>query len=324
MWIDYVKAICIISVYFFHVEVYNGLIGSRFYGFFLHPFYVNAFFFVSGYLFFRKWIGDDRVDGFSWGKYVDAVKNLFFRIVVPTIVFASIFYIPKIMFNSGEMDFGRYFYDVWGGVSFWFTSALAVSQLLLLTLLFTRSRKIWFYFVISVVLFFIAYFLKSVDFTPFPWYYKSGLAATLFMTMGGIYQKYEDWIDSRIGRIGWCLLGFVYWFVMLCNFEKQTMHFGLMRINITLIGGIVSILGICFVVGIAKKIKNERIIKYIGQNSILFYFFSGVVPAFLSTCFDYFVEVNYYLVIIITLISIIFAYILTWVINNYSRRKMNN
>lgn len=77
-WIDLVKAICMILVYLLHVESYTGMAWIKSYGYLLQPFYVNAFFFVSGYLFFRKWIGDDRVDEFSWGKYADAVKNLFF------------------------------------------------------------------------------------------------------------------------------------------------------------------------------------------------------------------------------------------------------
>ena len=186
-WINLVKSICMISVYLLHVEYYAGMNIVKSYRYLLLPFYVTAFFFVSGYLFFKKWMCGDR---FSWGDYVVGIKNLLFRIVVPTIVFASIFYIPKVMFHSGEMDFGRYFYDVWGGVSFWFTSALMVAQLVLLTLLFTQQRSVWVYLSISVGLFIFAYYLMSVDITSFPWYYKSGLAATLFMVLGGVYQKY--------------------------------------------------------------------------------------------------------------------------------------
>ena len=89
-WIDLVKAICMISVYLLHVESYTGMVWIKSYGHLLQPFYVNAFFFVSGYLFFKKWIGEDRIDGFSRAEYVGGIKNLFYKIVVPTIVFASI------------------------------------------------------------------------------------------------------------------------------------------------------------------------------------------------------------------------------------------
>ena len=51
LWINILKAICIIGVYFVHTNQYYGTVTSGL-NTFIHPFYVNAFFFVSGYLFF--------------------------------------------------------------------------------------------------------------------------------------------------------------------------------------------------------------------------------------------------------------------------------
>ena len=59
-WIDNVKALCMIGVFLLHSEAYYGY-GSVQYGIFLTPFYVNAFFFVSGYLLFRKWLNDSNL-----------------------------------------------------------------------------------------------------------------------------------------------------------------------------------------------------------------------------------------------------------------------
>lgn len=50
-WIDLTKALCMLGVYLKHSQVYSG---SSDYGFFVNPFYVNAFFFLNGYLFFRR------------------------------------------------------------------------------------------------------------------------------------------------------------------------------------------------------------------------------------------------------------------------------
>lgn len=52
-WINALKAICMISVYIVHSEEYYGT-GGVSYGYVLRPFYVNAFFLVSGYLFLKK------------------------------------------------------------------------------------------------------------------------------------------------------------------------------------------------------------------------------------------------------------------------------
>lgn len=43
-----------LSVYLLHCEAYCGNLTGGGYGYWLSPFYVNAFFFVSGYLFFAK------------------------------------------------------------------------------------------------------------------------------------------------------------------------------------------------------------------------------------------------------------------------------
>lgn len=316
-WIDLVKAICMISVYLLHVESYTGEFWTKSYGYLLQPFYVNAFFFVSGYLFFKKWMGEDRVDGFSWGEYVGGIKNLLFRIVVPTIVFASVFYIPKVIFHSGEIDFGRYFYDVWGGVSFWFTSALMVAQLVLLTLLFTKQKSVWIYLFISVGLFVFAYYLSRVATTPFPWYYKSGLAATFFMVLGGVYQRYESWIDDRIGRVGWWIVALVYFNLMIWDFDQHFFAFALMSVKFNVMGMFVTLLGVAFVVGLCKVIKGVSWLEYIGQNSILFYFCSGIVPASLSTLFGKIVELNYCWVVVLTIVSLCVSYVIALIVNRY-------
>lgn len=65
-WIDAVKAICMFSVYLLHSQQYYGL-GNTDYGYALMPFYVNAFFFVSGYLFFKKYLAFDLTNIKSWG-----------------------------------------------------------------------------------------------------------------------------------------------------------------------------------------------------------------------------------------------------------------
>lgn len=52
-WVDAVKAICMIFVYFAHAEIYTDYTIMSVNNVF-RPFYVNAFFFVSGYLLFSK------------------------------------------------------------------------------------------------------------------------------------------------------------------------------------------------------------------------------------------------------------------------------
>lgn len=320
LWINLLKGICIVSVYLLHTEIYIGIAWVKSYGYLLQPFYVNAFFFVSGYLLFRKWLSNDG----GWAmmsieNYLNSLNNLFFRLILPTIVFATILYIPKVFFNGEDIDIGQYFYNVFGGISFWFTSALLISQIVLLTLFLFNNRNIWFSFFISLGLFIFAYWLSRIDTTPFPWYYKSGLAATLFLSLGGVYQRYELVIDKFVGKIGYVAVFVVYWLCMIWDFNTHSMAFGLMSVNINLLGFIVALLGIVMLVGVCKKLNSIKIINYIGENSIVFYFLSGAVPAMISTIFKYFFITNYFYVLLITLLSIIVSCVLCFFINRYFR-----
>lgn len=59
-WINALKAICIILVFLRHSEAYYGKDLGWFDGLFLTV-YVNAFFFVSGYLLFWKQLSEPKI-----------------------------------------------------------------------------------------------------------------------------------------------------------------------------------------------------------------------------------------------------------------------
>ena len=103
IWINNVRAICILFVYWAHAEAYYGvsLWGNRLYV----PFYVNVFYIVSGYLLFSKafQIKEDRN---YWIFVKKTVQNIFFRIVVPTVLFTAIFQYPKSIFNKNTFSLG--------------------------------------------------------------------------------------------------------------------------------------------------------------------------------------------------------------------------
>lgn len=93
LWINYIRAICILAVYLVHSELYYGYsIGALDY--LVHPFYVNAFFFVSGYLMFRKQLSEPVINqDLSEYTHNDGYKmfgNILFRIIIPSIVFSAI------------------------------------------------------------------------------------------------------------------------------------------------------------------------------------------------------------------------------------------
>ena len=67
-WINAMNALCILGVFFVHCESYYGMwIGDA--NDYIHPLYVNAFFFVSGYLLFRKQLSAPLIED-STRKYL--------------------------------------------------------------------------------------------------------------------------------------------------------------------------------------------------------------------------------------------------------------
>lgn len=315
-WLNTVKAICMISVYILHSEVYYG-INKISYGQILQPFYVNAFFFVNGYLFFRKYL--QVVDTYNFVNLWKNFQNVVFRLIIPTIVFASIIFIPKLFFHDQEISILRYFYDVFGGISFWFTSTIAISQIILLCLLLSRKKTIWFYFGCSILLFMLSIYLNKIDSNPFPWYYKSGLGATLFLILGGIYQQYEKRFDKMLGKtIGFVLITIVYIGCVGYNILNNSFQYVIMSMSFNIEGLLVSLLGIIFIIFIGKILPNFKILGYIGRTSIVFYFFSGLLPASIGLFFQkIFPDKLYIITIIVALLSIGTGFLLTYIVVNY-------
>lgn len=179
------------GVYLLHAREYIGGGNSFIYNT-ISPFYVNSFFAVSGYLFFRKWLlvkEEDRIN-----KLSTALKNVLYRLIIPTILFATILYIPKMLFHAQNSAINDYVYNVLGGCSFWFTSALTISQLVLLGAIYVRINTLTKFSLLALLLCGLLPILKMISPTPFPWYYKSGLAAAVLMIAGGWLYC----IDSKV------------------------------------------------------------------------------------------------------------------------------
>ena len=131
------------------------------------------------------------------------------------------------LFHNDDVSIGRYFFDVFGGISYWFISALVVAQLVLLLLLLFRFQKKWIYALITFALFGLGIYLNmgktTTDATAyFPWFYKTGLVYTFVMTLGGIYYWYEKNID-RFLKYGWIIACAFYIGIMVSTWESHSM-----------------------------------------------------------------------------------------------------
>ena len=85
-WINAVKAICMLTVYFQHTITLYGINIDGYNPQYITSYYVNGFFLISGYLLFWKSMQTTDVEWFAWGS--KSVKNIIYKIALPSILFS--------------------------------------------------------------------------------------------------------------------------------------------------------------------------------------------------------------------------------------------
>ena len=285
LWINYVKAFAILSVFLIHCNN-NYLHTSGALNLLIEPYYVNAFFFVSGYLFFRKQLSIPIIESSSRqylaGDGKRLVLNIFYRIMLPTILFSVIEYLPSRLLRGMGINTSDFLYKTLGGCTYWFTAALAVAELLLFLLLLSRQRNIMLYFLFCCFAALLGYVMVSYNFTffsaypSFPWQYQQGLYALLFMGFGGLFWKYEasitKWINSKV------LIGLLVLYIVLVLLYSDKFKVLISVLDINIPGICISLLSILILIEICKRIPSIKILDFIGKNTIGFYFMSGALP----------------------------------------------
>lgn len=337
LWIDYVKAICMIGVYLYHSRIYFSMEIPD-YNLWLAPFYVNAFFFVSGYLFFRKQLTKNNFSRnliSNLKEQKSSFLNIVFRVIIPTILFSILLYFPKILFHSTQFNFRDFTIETLGGISFWFTSAFAVAQIILLLLMCFGVNNLKKMLLSTFLLFIIGFYLNAQNEPPltatsyFPWFYKTGMEYTFIMTLGGLYCRFEKMIDGMM-KWGWIPMIIIYFTILAYIWNGN--YIALMGLGgkCSALGFIELIIGVLLVIKACKYIKrHSKLLEFIGKNSIVFYFFSGFLPAaFSATAHKIAFPITYFSTLIIALMSIMLGTFLTYIIIRYipfltDLRKLN-
>ena len=201
VWIDWVKCIGMFFVYWCHV-VQLGSNPSPInvpYGLW----FVNAFFFISGYLIFAKQLTPKSMEvcGTDFLKNSIAEKgmlsSILFKIAIPSIVFSSINYVLKVILGVLPLSLNTYFFTSFIRGSEWFTCALTVAELIIFMLLLTRWNNMLNYVLAGIAVAFIGKYLQDSNVLimgneDLPWFYKSGMIACLFIVFGGLFSEYEE------------------------------------------------------------------------------------------------------------------------------------
>ena len=291
-WIDTTRAACMLVIYLFHAYVYCQLFDQRLMG--LISVTINVFVVVSGYLFYQNHAADSP----RQLSLAADLRRVMSRLVWPTVLFAAVLFVPKMWFNRAELQWSVFFYNVLGGMTFWFTSALAVTQLLF-SLLFSAKRipQAW-HLLLVLPFFLLGYFDATLE--NFPWHWKDGFEFTLYFALGGYYFRHERGFNILFRRfrvsiiILYSALSLIYAFwpnpasFLIFNVASFPMALSLFRCTP----------------------KGHRFLSFIGRNSLMFYLLCGLTPAAWTTLLCHTIGIHFWSPWVVFPLSLITSWLL--------------
>ena len=285
-WINTCKALCMLLVYLNHCCNILGADLKQWDNFYF-ALYVNSFFIISGYLLFRKQLGEKALletrPQFLNGGGKLLFGNIVWKIMVPTMIFALINFFPKKLLRGEPIIVKELLFDTLGGCSLWFTCALALAELYFLIMLMTRYRPIWFYAACATCLFLLGTVLQHsglvVDAFPkqFPWWYKNSLFASIYIAIGGVYWKYEKEIANVFSNKYILAMGFIVYLILLYGLQGKLAYM-VAICDVNLGGLLVSSFGCIILIEICKRLPSWAYLQNMGKNTLLYYFFCGASP----------------------------------------------
>lgn len=310
LWVNTGRALSMIGIYVAHCNEYYWALDSNAL-LFSSLFRIAFFYFISGFLFFR-----------SLEKYTKSEKFLKIcnKLIWPALLFPSIIWIPKALAHGSGLDLHAFALDVFGGTATWFVSSIIIGQiaLLLLLLVFKRYTLV---LISSFILFLSALYLNKLNPTPFPWYYKSGMIGTFFLTLGGGLYKYRNsvptsWLQSK----KLLLISFIACIITHIYTYNSGMYISIRLVNYDNIplGLFSNLIGIIFMLQLCHYIPNIKWVQYFGKNSIVFYFMAGGIPLIMGLVTRHIFPTGGYLTTLIeTAVCIALVFPITYIINRY-------
>lgn len=308
-WINTGRAICMLCVYIAHCNFYYMFYKTPVY-FVYKPFYLSFFFFISGFLFFKN------LEKFP---FKHKGKNLINKLILPTLLFSTLIWIPKALVHGNDVSLRLFLYDIFGGTACWFASTLIIAQILSL-LIFFFIRNIYGVFVVGIITLITSFYLVEIDPTPFPWYYKSGMIAVFFMALGGMFNKHYRKLKKYISIKNMLISGAAYFAIMLINYYYIgcTQHIMTVKYDNIPFGLFNNILGIIFIIQVSHYIPKMKWMQYIGKNTLIFYFMAGGVPLIMGLVARRFFPAGGYLVTFAeTAVCVALIFPISYIINRY-------
>ena len=278
---------------------------------YFEPVYVNVFFAISGYLLYRKFLSSSIAELPSrkyWGVVRGQVQNILFRLMLPSILFAMIEFVPASILQQRECSVAAFMLKTFGGGTYWFLSAQVVVELFICICLLSRAKSIWFYFGCSCFVTAFGIHLVAMDFTlfsfnaSFPWMYQHAMLSAVFFALGGLYWRYEIQINKILDSY-LSLLLMIACYACLLSVFPSAFRVTVSTLNLNIPGIGISALGILIFIGICRKLPGIKMIQRIGKSTLGFYLLCGAVPKVLCKVLSRAIPQNTFVGWLVLLIS---------------------
>ncbi len=296
-WIDITKYVCIIFVIIEHLESKTAAL-QKFY----MPFFLMAFFFVSGYCYHEE------------ASFSIFLKKKIRQLLLPWLYFSlfSVFSSQLLTFGSHSglaKELAYAFLQIRERQDkMWFVAALFVAYIPFYFLIsnrkLTRRKKL----AISVCLSFASMIYCRVmnpDLLPWgsyalPWHLEYIFQAMLFMVLGFFFkEQYEGEFDKHNTKLNRTIVLLLYLAVVYfvpADFQDTI-----------IITYLKQILGVAAVISVCKVVKTNRYISFVGANTLIYLGLHGKVLSLGQAVFRRFFAPLYSLILDNPFCSSLFA-----------------
>ena len=334
LWIDLLRGFLMLAIIFDHTEICftgDNIVPYRMYV----PDVLMAFFFLSGYLFYRP-------EGFCLRHKLHSWLR---GVLMPYFIFTSALALPKAWLHGDGGSISDLLLTILTGQGSWFIASLAVAELLFCFLLWlSRARWRW---LAGAGLFAVAlaygFGTRRLAFEANWWHVNEAVVALPSLLLGYMVHRFDSlgtrW---RLGLFALLLVLSLPVNVLVASSSWPSVLVGALVLpRLFLVKNALSVLLLYLLFTISQRDGVRWVeqmprwlaamVSWTGRRSIVYYFFSSGIPTALTAVFSrlgYTYRGCYAEVLVVFLLNLLLITLVTWAIYRYlpwttGRRKPN-
>ena len=334
LWIDLLRGFLMLAIIFDHTEICftgDNIVPYRMYV----PDVLMAFFFLSGYLFYRP-------EGF---RLRHKLHSWLRGVLMPYFIFTSALALPKAWLHGAGGSISDLLLTILTGQGSWFIASLAVAELLFCFLLWL-SRAHWRWLA-GAGLFAVAlaygFGTRRLAFEANWWHVNEAVVALPSLLLGYMVHRFDKlgtrW---RLGLFALLLVLSLPVNVLVASSSWPSVLVGALVLpRLFLVKNALSVLLLYLLFTISQRDGVRWVeqmprwlaamVSWTGRRSIVYYFFSSGIPTALTAVFSrlgYTYRGCYVEVLVVFLLNLLLITLVTWAIYRYlpwttGRRKPN-